>query len=206
MSCKCDTGSPNTGFPKCLSSDAPLIGFLVVNLFDSSGVRNKIDNAAALDQAWLDGKINETLDEDRFYPVLKMENVTQEREDPTTETAESGTVGFIKQGVKTVTGEFWYQSRQWQGKIDDWRCQQKGVYGIYLDGTILGKCIDTTGDLYQIEVEQQSWYATFVDATDTTLSKVALSFQVAQTERERDFYQITNEEYTMDLLGAKGLL
>ena len=206
MSCKCDQGSPNTGFPSCLGSDSPLIGFLVVNRINSSGGLFNIPNATTKDAAWLTGLINAADDKDRVYPLFKMENVVQDAPEPVTEEAASGTIEFIKEGVRTVSGEFFRQSRQFKGQVDQWRCQDKAVYPVYLNGDVYGKCIDDSGDLYPITIENGSWVATFVEATDTTVSKVSLSFQYNQIEDVKDFYKFTKDEYTADITGSKGLM
>jgi len=206
MACKCDVSLGNTGLPNCqpIANVAKKIYYF--QQFADDGSRNGVDTSVTLDQAYLDARINEADGSKRWYPLPEMENVTNVRAESAFEEAPSGTKAFIKKGVKSFFGEMWKQSPQFVGKVDGARCVDIAVLIIDADGNVIGSCDDGGTTLYGIKVDKNSWEAALVDATDTTVQKVTLGFDFAQSEKDENLMMVTSDEYTADFSGAKGLL
>jgi len=206
MACDCNVSLSNTGTPNCESIANVAKKLYYFNTFAADGTRNGIDTTVTLDQAYLDAKINEADATKRFYPLVDMENVTDEAADSAFEEAPSGTKAFIKEGVRSFVGEFWKQSPTFLGQIKSARCTDISVIYVDADGNIIGSCDDGGDVLYGIRVDKNSWDAKLVKATDATVQKVPLAFDYSQAEKDENLQMILASETDADWLGAKGLL
>ena len=206
MACDCNVSLSNTGTPNCESIANVAKKLYYFNTFAADGTRNGIVTTVTLDQAYLDAKINEADATKRFYPLVDMENVTDEAADSAFEEAPSGTKAFIKEGVRSFVGEFWKQSPTFLGQIKSARCTDISVIYVDADGNIIGSCDDGGDILYGIRVDKNSWDAKLVKATDATVQKVSLAFDYSQAEKDENLQMILASETDADWLGAKGLL
>ena len=57
--CSCKTGFGNLGYPVCVDSFGVAVRDIYVSTFDSDGNRNYIDPSVAIDDAFLESKLNE---------------------------------------------------------------------------------------------------------------------------------------------------
>lgn len=206
MACKCDVGLGNTGTPNCQPIATVAKKLIVVPTYDSTGAKNGILLSDTLDEAYLTAKINAADASQRWFPLPVMENITHERAESISETAASGKLAFIREGIKSFSGEMWKQSPALLGKIKEARCTNISVYIIDNDGNVIGSCPTDDGYLYPIQVDKDSWDARTVEATDTTVQKILLSFNWSDDEKDEDIRMITEDDYTFDALASKGLL
>lgn len=206
MACKCDVGLGNTGTPTCQPIATVAKKLVVVPTYDSTGAKNSITLTDTLDEAYLTAKINAANSADRWFPLPLMENVTQERAETITEVSGSGKIARIREGVRSFSGEMWKQSPTFLGKLKEAQCVDISVFVIDADGNVLGSCPSADGKLYPIAVDKDSWDVQMASATDSTVQKVVLSFQWSDNERDEYVSMITEDDYSFDILNAKGLL
>jgi len=206
MACKCDVGLGNTGLPNCQPIASVAKKLIIVPTFNDAGAKNGILLSDTLDQAYFDAKVNEADASARWFPLPSMENITNERADSILETAGSGKLAFIREGVKSFFGEMWKQSPAFLGKLKEARCTDISIFIIDNDGNLIGSCPDEDGYIYPIQVDKESWDAKLVDSTDTTVQKVSLGFNWSDDEKDEDIRMITSDDYTGNLLALKGLL
>jgi hypothetical protein len=206
MACKCDVGLGNTGLPNCQPIASVAKKLIIVPTYDDAGAKNGIDLSATLDQAYWDAAVNNADASQRWFPLASMENITHERADSILETAGSGKLAFIREGVKSFFGEMWKQSPAYLGKLKEARCTDISVFIIDNDGNIIGSCPSEDGFLYPIAVDKDSWDARTVEATDSTVQKVSLGFNWSDDEKDEDIRMVTSDEYTGNVIGMKGLL
>jgi len=206
MACKCDVGLGNTGTPSCQPIATVAKKLIVVPTYDSTGVKNSITIGDTLNDAYLLAKINATDSSQRWFPLPLMENVTQERAETITEVSGSGAIARIREGIRTFSGEMWKQSPTFLGKLKAAQCVDISVFVIDTDGNILGSCPSADGKIYPIAVDKNSWDAQMAFGTDSTVQKVVLSFQWSDNERDEYISMLTEDDYTFDVLNAKGLL
>ena len=110
MSCNCNTAGGNTGVPFCSPLQGVMHSLIIVPKYKADGTLNAIDlESDTLDKAFFTTKINEPLDKDRWYPLPFMENVENTRAESLNETANSGNIYRIKQGARTLNGQFFKQ-------------------------------------------------------------------------------------------------
>jgi len=183
--CKCEIiALGNTGVPNCQD----LIGIdtkeFLVPTINSDGVRNSHDASVVIDAAFLEGKINEADPSKRWYPLPKIENPTSERTDPVTETSASGTIAFIKDGVRTETFELWNQSPTLIKALESAKCTDFSIYTVDDCGNLVGMCLDNTDFLYPIRIDKGSLSIQYVKKTPTTVGKVTISFQWLEIEKD----------------------
>ena len=206
MACKCDVGLSNTGTPTCQPIATVAKKLIVVPTYGSSGAKNSVTIGTTIDQSFLDGKINAALAADRWFPLITMENVTQERAESITETSGSGKIAFIREGSRSFFGEMWKQSPTFLGKLKSAKCVDISVFVIDADGNLIGSCPSADGKIYPIAVDKDSWDVRMASATDSTVQKVTLGFNWSDNERDEYISMLTEDDYTADFLGSKGLL
>jgi hypothetical protein len=203
LGCKCDSGLSNTGVPNCVTLQSVTSKFIMVPLEDSTGAKNYIDLTATLDQAYFEALVNQADASKRFFPLPLLENVALEKGDSTFEEAPSGRKVFIKQAKRSFAGELWEATPQLLSKIQDNRCVEFGIYIVDVNGSLVGSKV---GDkLYPIPVDNQSFDARLMYATDTTVQKLMVSFDFYRLFDEGTLWLITSDE-VMDFNLLEGLL
>lgn len=206
MACKCDVGLSNTGTPTCEPIATVAKKLIVVPTYDSTGAKSSVTIGTTLDQAFLDAKINAALAADRWFPLVTMENVTQERAESITETSGSGKIAFIREGSRSFFGEMWKQSPTFLGKLKSAKCVDISIFVVDADGNLIGSCPSADGKIYPIAVDKDSWDVRMSSATDATVQKVTLGFNWSDNEKDEYISMLTEDDYTADFLGSKGLL
>lgn len=209
MACLCTVGVGNTGVPGC----APIYGvpkkFILTPTYDDSGVKNSLDLTVTMDAAWLTTQLNAASDV-RLYPLPDFENVVSERGESTFEEAGSGRKVFIKEGVRTLTGEIWGRQAlpQLAGKIKNNRCVDVSAYLVDNEGNIMGQGDASNPDiLYPIPLDSSSIDAIFDFSTDSTKQKLKVTVSWADSVKDEELYMIEDTtDFTFDALNASGLL
>ena len=207
MACTCSTAGGNTGVPFCSPLQGVMHSLIIVPKYALDGSLNAIDLATdTLDNAYFEGKINETNPKDRWYPLPFMENVENTRAEALNETANSGNIYRIKQGARTLTGAFFKQSPQYLARLEKWLCIDFGVYEIDSNGALAGTLSADGTKLYPRYVLNGSLDPNYVYATDTTVGKNVLNFQYDESVMDSEIGLITAPSMgDANLLNLNGL-
>lgn len=176
LGCKCDLGLSNTGTPNCITIQSVTSKLILVPLYDNSGTKNFISLAFGIDETEAIGRCNNADASARWFPLGTFENVTMEKAESSFEEAPSGKKVFIKQGKRSFAGELWSTTSTLLGKIQDNRCVEFGVYVVDVNGNLIGSVDKSTNRLYPIPVDNQSFDARLMYATDTTVQKIMVAF------------------------------
>ena len=208
--CSCDTGGGNTGVPSCFAIFDVTKRLIFVEYFKEDGTINGIDvendlNSGVLDQAFLDGKLQNLDGNLRWYPTPELKNITDERADDINEEFEDTSQVFIQEGARTFNGLYVGADPEWIKKMKSWRCLEKGVFYVDKSGNLIG-AEKVDGILYPVLLEKESLSIKLVKGTDTTKQKAQVIFQINQLEDDGDLKMISAAEITADLLGSTGLL
>ena len=205
--CTCSVDLSNTGAPNCQPLPDVIVRLILTPIKDSSGTLNRIDLTSLPTNSAIIDLINNADDKARLYPLPTMENVTNERGDNITEEFPSGTVKFIRNGVKTFTGEMINSGAIYAGQLDSYRCATMGAYMVDAQGNLLGD-ISVDGYLAPLAIDNGSWAVKSIDATDTTTPKVSLTFQWLKTLQDGDVGFIAAGDFASDVdwLDYNGLL
>jgi len=204
LGCKCESGLSNTGTPNCVTLQSVTSKLIMVPLEDSTGARNFLDLTSAPTIASITALINQSDATKRWFPLPVFEKVELPKADSTFEEAPSGRKLFIKQGKRSFTGELWNGSTQLLGKIQDNRCVEFGIYVIDVNGSLVGSKEGTK--LYPIPVDNQSFDAKMMFATDTTVQKIMVSFDFYRLFDESTMWLVTGSELGGDFNQFEGLL
>lgn len=188
LGCKCESGLSNTGRPNCVTIQSVTSKLILVPLKDSTGTKNSLDLTATFTEATFTALANQADASKRWFPLPQFENVELAKADSTFEEAPSGRKVFIKQGKRSFAGQLWNETPQLLGKIQDNRCVDFGVYIVDVNGNLVGTKIGTK--LYPIPVDNESFEAKLMFATDAATQKIMVGF---------DFYRLFDES-TMWLL------
>ena len=207
MACTCNTAGGNTGVPFCSPLQGVMHSLIIVPKYANDGTLNAIDLANdTLDQAYFTGKINEANEKDRWYPLPFMENVENTRAEALNETANSGNIYRIKQGVRTLTGAFFKQPAQYLARLEKWLCIDFGVYEIDSNGALAGTLSADGTKLYPRYVLNGSLDPNYMYATDTTVGKNTISFQYDENVMDSEIGLILPTSMdNADLLNLNGL-
>jgi len=150
MACKCDVGLSNTG-TACTPLQAVARQYILTPKFKADGTLNKLDITSTLNTAFWTAQVNATAEE-RWYPLPRVQNVTDEKGDNIVQSFNDGSTAFIAEGARTVVGFLPGQAPHLVGQINDARCSEIAMYVIDKDGNLVGKGIED-GFLHPICLE-----------------------------------------------------
>lgn len=212
IACVCNNTLGNTG-NDCIPVMEVANFFIAVPLKDSTGARNGIPLNTVFSQTYFDGMINQTDPTKRWYPMLPMKNVTDERGDSIKETFEDNSTQLVQQGVRAVNAlisEGDGANQVILGKYQTFSCEEFGLYTVTITGDLIGTlgnsqdvCNPTT--LYPVSVDKGSWDPKLRKKTNTTGQAIALMFNWKQIEQDENLRTITAAEAGYDLTLLEGL-
>lgn len=212
--CNCTSGLGNTGVANCVPLQSVTSKLVLVPLRKSDGTLNYIDLSANFIEwngtAYADAQsICELADASvRWFPLPNFENVEMPKEDSLFEEASSGRKVFLRSGKRGFMGELWADdsSPALLKEIQDARCVDFGVFPIDVNGSLVGLRSEDSTKLYPIKVDNASWDAQMIFATDTTIQKIKVSFDFDRNIDEGLLYMVTDEENTgTSFLSLEGL-
>jgi len=197
-------GLSNTGLPSCLPIQSVTSSLIMVPLKSDTGVLNGIDLSASV-PVWTD-LTNEQDDSKRWFPLPSFENVELPKADSLFEEANSGRKAFLRQGVRSFSGELWADdsSPTLLSKLQNNRCVDFGIFMVDVAGNLIGSKKD--GYLYPIPVDNPSFDPKLMFATDSTCSKIMIGFDWERTFDEGTLYMITPEESGINMNDLTGLM
>lgn len=196
--CNCDGTLLNTGVPNSqkVISDGTVLYF--VPLVSDAGAKNGIAIGDTINQSYIDAKVQNADKSQRWYPVGKFTNVTDERADPITETFSDGSNAITQEGLRTFVGWLIGFTAAYLPKLDSFRCEKFGIIAINDCGDLIGKVSSDGQNLYPIQVNEKSLDSRLIKKSDTLSGKVQLSFEFAQTEYDGDLRVIPTSEMEAD--------
>lgn len=201
LGCKCNSGLSNTGQPNCITLQSVTSRLILVPLKDSTGALNKVSLTTLPTWSTLFNELDATK---RWYPLPVFENVEMAKADSTFEEAPSGRKVFIKAGKRSFSGELWSQSPTFLAKLQSNRCSDFGFYIVDVNGSLVGSKVGN--DLYPIPVDNESFEAKLMFATDSSIQKIMLSFDWYRLFDESTLWLLTQTEANYDFNSADGIL
>ena len=115
-------------------------------------------------------------------------------------------MAFLRQGKRSFSGELWSEDSTptLLGKLQLNRCVDFGVYIVDVNGNLIGSKAD--GYLYPIPVDNPSFDPKFMFATDSTVQKLMIGFDVDRLFDESTMYMVTPEEAGINFNDLDGLV
>ena len=201
LGCKCNSGLSNTGQPNCITLQSVTSRLILVPLKDATGALNKVSLTTNPTWSSLFTELDATK---RWYPLPVFENVEMAKADSTFEEAPSGRKVFIKSGKRSFAGELWSQSPTFLAKLQSNRCSDFGFYIVDVNGSLVGSKVGN--DLYPIPVDNESFEAKLMFATDSSIQKIMLSFDWYRLFDESTLWLVTQSDANFDFNNVDGLL
>jgi|688.fasta_scaffold268916_2 hypothetical protein len=208
LGCLCDGGGlGNLGVNSCAPRFSVLNKLGWMPIYDSTGVKNKIDLTGTIDEAFFQGLINEPDPSKRLYLSPIFENVKRPKGDNIYDTAPSDRKYEVKKGKKEFTGEHYDVPAQLEARYEGHGCGETGVFEIDIDGNFKGfKTSDDSTDLYPIQIDKKSFSTKFVEAEDTTVSRLMVAFDYNRLLKDSKTWMLTAEELGFDINDLEPLL
>jgi hypothetical protein len=206
LGCKCDSGLSNTGRPSCVTIQSVTSKLILVPLKDSTGTKNFLDLTTAFNETVFKALTNQLDATKRWFPLPQFENVELPKADSTFEEAPSGRKVFVKQGKRSFAGQLWNETPQLLGTIQNNRCVDFGVYIVDVNGNLVGSKEGTK--LYPIPVDNESFEAKLMFATDSSVQKIMVGFDFYRLFDESTMWLLTPSDTTdlFDFNNLEGLL
>jgi len=197
-------GLSNTGLPACVPIQSVTSTLIMVPLQTSTGVYNKIDLSSPV-PTW-NSLVNQLDETKRWFPLPQFENVELPKADSQFEEANSGRKVFLRQGVRSFSGELWADdsSPTLLSKLQNNRCVEFGVFIIDVNGNLVGSKVGDS--LFPISVDNPSFDPKYMFATDSTCSKIMIAFDFDRLFDEGTMYMITPEEAGINFNDLEGLI
>lgn len=227
--CSCEEKKfGNTGRPNCVIEQKALAFPIVVPRFGSNGSRNSLDlsvdpttlldpNGDAGNYASFGDYIKDKCEnpawaaEDRFYCMPRVESATFERTETVYETAPSTRKYKVEGvgGVRTWAMQLWAKAAVsgMHRELSNYGCSELDVFYVDIAGAIWGiKDDSTTSVIRGYEMSAETWDVFKEYATDTTVGKLMVSFDLDNEECEENSYGITAGELGYKATSLKGLI
>lgn len=208
IACACNVGLSNTGQGNCVALPKVTKKLIFLSYFNTAGDVNGIplSPAPTLDKAYFQAKINNANTDLRWYPTPKTtESVADERADPIQEQFDSGLTEFVQEGKRTFSAVIPGASTALIKHLKGLRCIEAGVYMVDKEKNLVGT-ISEAGKFNPFRIVPGSVMVVPVQSGDTTVSKVRVSFQFDDNEKDEDVRIIPASSMSYDLLTANGLI
>ena len=205
--CDCNIGLSNTGTPDCEAISKVARMHILVPTFDDTGARNKLDVSVTVTQSVIDALINNADKSKRWYPTPLIDNVEDVRADDLSESLNSGVEIFIQEGSRTMTSIMVKQSPSLNKELQSFMCRSMSAFEIDKDGNLIGtQTNDDLGNLYPIQIQDDTLKPSYIKPTDTTVAKVQLNWTWADVENDGNLKMLASNETVVVFLNESGLI
>jgi len=210
--CSCENPTfGNMGRPNCVIEQKALAFPMFFPRFKANGTRNTINLASATLGQDIKDLINATDPQERLYPMPRVESSSFDRTDTVYETAPS-TRKYKIDGVgnvRTWAMELWAKSatHNMLRELKKFGCSEIDVFYVDIAGAIWGILDNVTDTVMRgYEVSAETFDAFKIYATETTVQKLAVSFDLDSDECEENSYAITADELGYKATTLAGLI
>ena len=197
--CLCDQGIGNTGLPQGVKAPKQLSYLIMMATLDGDGNKNQIPCTDTIDQAYLDQKFKEEADPlKRWFPITGLKLVDRPKTDPITRDLGDGAVEFVRDGVRSFTGEIPSGTATFLGKLIGARCQSVSFFEVDICENLSGNGRDPLA-LIPFRLADQSLNAFLMLANNTQNQSISLNFQYDINEKDHLRSFITDRSITGSL-------
>jgi hypothetical protein len=201
--CSCDAGANGFGLIDCYGQPDRVVAYGFQQLKDGNS-ENYL--TAPLLQAGWNGALYNKSGAVRISVLRNAKQVTDEREDPVTETIDT-VDAIIRDGKRMITFTVVGVPSKIIAYINSLRCQNIGFYGISAANQLLGRNKETIANaLHPIPVEKGTIYAKEIPKTTDTFQKVMVTFQVAENYDDSQNALFPSDVVDADLLDTPAMI
>ena len=197
--CSCTLGKENTQGNSCPELSQIAARIIIVPKYNAAGAVNEIANVAGITKAALQAKFDANDIDDRWFPLTEFKNVVEAKADPIYQEFTDRTKVLIDEGKRNFEGYIISQGPILLGKLKSWGCQEFGIYIIDKNSNFIYQTDSATGLKVQpIPVDKESWTATLMKATDTTVAMIKIAFDFAMIARDEQLRVVAYEDLDFD--------
>lgn len=192
----------NLGTPSCNKQTGKPIRFIKVSQKDSTGALNKIPVGTTIDQAFYDAKVQNLDLTQRWYVSPAFKNFQSPKEDNVYQNFGDGTKSFIREGLRTYTGDFIELGSDFLCYLKPLECKNEAIYFLTEKNVIQGYSTDDSGDVYPIPVDELTTKLNY--ATDDAVESVMFNIDIPITVLDCQLKSVFGS--TADLINTDGLI
>lgn len=209
--CSCGGRLGNTGIDNCVIEFKTTNNFILVSTYKADSTKNFIDisTPSTVGADVLAKTQASTTALERLYPLPFAENITREKTDRTTDTAPSGNIYNVQDGLRQNHMEFYGQNASFSfaRELDKFGCTQLSYYSVDVAGTMEGYVdADEPTKFYPVPMMNNSYYQVYAYATDTTIQKLMLDFNMKRNFDETQMYYLTATDLGYPATDLVGLI
>lgn len=203
--CSCATNAANTGAPSSQKVIAIGSKLIAVNLQANDGTLNHIAFDDVINDAYVNGKLNELDKTQRWYPIGEFVDVTGGREDANYQDFSDGQRAITRLGRKSWQGRLLGAYGRYVAKLETFFCQKFGIYSVDNCGNLVGEISADGTKLYPLPINEKTFAPILREETFDSAGGIDLTFDFAQTLKDKNLRGIEASEMTADLLKIEGL-
>lgn len=203
ISCTCGSGVNGFGLIDCFGKPSRVVG-LGFQQLKSGGVDNYLQIPVA--QADWEGSLWDKDGSLRISVLNDIKEYASERDDAITETIDDIDY-YLKDGKKMISFSVIGAPYKLKDFVDGLQCGRNGFYGISESNQLLGKRNDDNrARINPIPIQKGTLYSKMIDATNSTFSKMMVTFQVDERFNDADFVYAPASEVTADLFYTEPMI
>lgn len=209
--CECNGEGQNTGRPLCPMINAVSFRRIAMKTTANDGVKNSINSAVTMDEAYFLSKINHADPSKRWYPLPAELNIEDVRAESIKETFNNDAKYFVKTSPRSSQGVMVDVGPEYISVLEELRCGDYSIFEIDINGSIIGMIqSDSTTLLYPMPIAKGTIDVIYGKAKDKEIAKIMFMFEYAQSFLDKNIRQIkfgSDAGYTgIDLKTVDGLL
>jgi hypothetical protein len=209
--CVCGGRLGATGQGNCVIQFYTTHNYILMPTYKEDGTKNFIDisNPATVGATILTLTGASTPMLERLYPLPFAENVTREKTERVTETPPSGNVYNVQDGLRQNVMEFFGQNASFSfaRELNEFGCTKMSYFSVDINGTLEGYVDDSDPTkFYPLPMMQNTFYQMYMYATDTSIQKLQLSFNLQRNFDETQIYYITANDLGYPATDLVGLI
>lgn len=211
--CACGgNGNPNTGFVQKdgVTFKKMVAGYAMLTTNDDgdANVINATDFVnGELPASFVDNKIRESDFSKRWFPIIKLEQVTSVRGDRAQSSQQTGeNQRNTARAVRPWTGMIDYGGAVLASNLNRFSCEQISIFKVDTCGSLSGEIIDGNEDvLYPWKIAYDSWYVDPIWAEGDEKYMTAISFEFDSTTSDFGERIISDKYIKVNLTRKEGL-
>ncbi len=209
--CVCGGRLGATGIGNCVIRFFTTHNYILMPLYKGDGTKNFIDisdpTTVGADMLALTTAATPMLE--RLYPLPFAESITREKTDTTFETPPSGNMYRVQDGLRQNVMEFMDENATFAfaRELNEFGCTKMGYFPVDVNGTIEGHVDENAPTkFYPLPMMKGSFDQMVMYATDTTVQKLKLQFNLQRSFDETRNYYITANDLGYPATELVGLI
>jgi hypothetical protein len=201
--CSCTSKYENSGLTSCIGALIKVSRrIIMVPKYADDGTLNKVTLPATINSAYVTALINQADRSKRWYPLPKHVGAEITKGESTFETHSDNSKSFIHVGVSSFKATYPDMQPFYLNVLKSGRCTDMACYIVDKSGALVGLTNGEENVLYPFSLNRNTTDAIYMFATDTTTSKIALSFEFDTDQADENISKID----AVDMVGVNLLL